>query len=112
MTPTTLELNIEELVLHGFSPGDRDPIGAAIQQELTRLLTEHGIPPTLAQAGTIGRLDGGAFEIQAGTPPRVIGSQIAQAIYGGLSHEPADAIAGQPIFQNFIYPSAIESPPA
>lgn len=108
-TPSSLELHIGELVLHGFPPSDRSHISAAIQQELARLLTEHGIPPALAQGGTIGRLDGGAFEIKAGTPPRIIGAHIAQAIYGGLSHEPTNAIAGESAFQSIGYPGSIGS---
>jgi len=94
IAPFALELQIGELVLHGFPMGDRSRISAAVQQELVRLLTEHGIPPAIAHGGTIERLDGGAFKIKAGTPPQVIGAHIAQAIYGGLSHEPANAIAG------------------
>jgi len=106
-----VELHIEQLVLHGFAPSDRHRIGAAIQQELARLLVEQGIPPGLAQGKTIGQLDGGAFEMRAGTPPRVIGAQIAQAIYGGLQYESANAIASQPTSQDIVYPGAIESPP-
>lgn len=106
-----VELHIEQLVLHGFAPSDRHRIGAAIQQELARLLAEQGISPGLAQGKTIGQLDGGAFEIKAGTPPRVIGAHIAQAIYGGLQYESADAIASQPTSQDIVYPGAVESPP-
>lgn len=38
-----VELHIEQLVLHGFAPSDRYRIGAAIQQELARLLAQQGI---------------------------------------------------------------------
>jgi len=106
-----VELHIEQLVLHGFAPSDRHRIGAAIQQELARLLAEQGIPPGLAQGKTIGQLDGGAFKMRADTPPRVVGAHIAQAIYGELQYEPADAIAGQTASQNIVYPGAVESPP-
>jgi hypothetical protein len=86
--PPDLELYIEELVLHGFAARDRDRISAALQQELTRLFTEQGIPPTLTQGGQIAQLNGGTFNITAGTRPDIIGTQIAQSIYGGFSHEP------------------------
>ncbi len=33
--PYNIELHIEELVLHGFSPNDRHAIGEAVQRELT-----------------------------------------------------------------------------
>ena len=44
-----IELHIEELVLHGFEPGDRHRIGEAIERELARLFAEQGTPPSLAQ---------------------------------------------------------------
>ncbi|MEH1828428.1 MAG: hypothetical protein V7L22_24345 [Nostoc sp.] len=78
-----VELHIEELVLHGFEGGDRDRIGEAVQQELTRLFAQ-GVPPSLAQGGEIGRLDGGGFEMTASMQSGAIGVQIAQSIYGGL----------------------------
>ena len=40
MESANLNLHIEELVLHGFAPGDRYRIGEAVQQELTRLFAE------------------------------------------------------------------------
>lgn len=80
-----IELQIEELVLFGFAARDRDLIGAAMQEELTRLLMEKGLSPTLGQGAEIPRLDGGLLEVQSGAKPEAIGIQIAQNIYGGLS---------------------------
>lgn len=80
-----IELHIEELVLHGFAPADRHRIGDAVQRELTRLLTEQGMPASLVQRGEMARLDGGAFEIARGSRSEAIGAQVAQAVYGGLS---------------------------
>jgi hypothetical protein len=84
VTPGNLELHIEELVLHGFEMGDRYRIGEAVQQELSRLFVEQGVPPSLAQGGEVGRLDGGRFEMAEGMQVGAIGSQIALSIYGGL----------------------------
>ena len=80
-----VELHIEELVLHGFSPGDRYRIGAAVERELSRLLAEQGTPPTLARGGDIGHLDGGSFEAKPGAGVEAIGARVAQAVYGALS---------------------------
>ena len=56
-----VELHIEELVLHGFEPGDRDQIAQAVERELARLLlAEGGLPPSVAQNGGLFHLDGGA----------------------------------------------------
>ena len=80
-----IDLYIDELVLHGFSPGDRYPVGDAVQQELTRLFTEQGLPPTLAQGGNVAHLDGGAFQVKSHLQAKTVGGQIASAVYGGLS---------------------------
>jgi hypothetical protein len=77
-----IELHIEELVLHGFVASDRYLIGEALQQELTRLLTEKGLPSSLAQGGEIARINAGEFEVQLGAKPEIIGVQIAHLIYG------------------------------
>ena len=46
--PHSIEMHIEELVLHGFEPGDRHAIGDAVERELARLLSEHGLPSASA----------------------------------------------------------------
>ena len=84
MNPREVELYIEELVLRGFAGGDRHEIRAAVQQELTRLLTEQGIPPSLMEGRSIARLDGGSVEVAPDATPEVIGTQIARSIYGGF----------------------------
>ena len=78
-----IELHIEELVLHGFSPRERYAIGEAVQRELTRLFTEQGIHPSLRQ-GRIARLDGGSIQVKQGTKADAIGKQVAQSVYGGM----------------------------
>jgi hypothetical protein len=85
MTPANVELHIEELVLHGFAPGDRYRIGEALERELARLFAERGVPAALAANEKVGRLDGGEFAGQPGARAEAVGAQIAQAVYGGLS---------------------------
>lgn len=80
-----IELEIEKLILEGFKIRNRYRIGAAIKQELTRLLTEKGIPQNLTQGGEVPSLEGGAFKVNANAKPETIGRQIAQSIYGGFS---------------------------
>ena len=84
MKPKNIELNIEELVLHGFAPGDRHRIGEAVEQELTRLLADRGVPQSLERGGKIANMDGGAFEVAQGSRAQVVGVQVARAVYGGL----------------------------
>jgi len=80
----SIDLHIEELVLDGFAPGDRHRIGAAIERELARLLTERGLPPGLAAGTDIPRADGGSFEAKPGDRPERIGLHAAGAIYRGM----------------------------
>ena len=84
MRPKNIELHIEELVLHGFAQGDRYRIGEAVEQELTRLLVDRGVPESLAGGGEIASVDGGAFEVAPGSGADVVGAQVAKAVYGGL----------------------------
>jgi hypothetical protein len=84
MVPYNLNLQIDHLVLHGFPAGDLHLIHATIQQELTRLFTEQGVPPSLMQGGGVNQVNGGSFEMTVGAKADAIGAQIAQSIYGGM----------------------------
>lgn len=84
MMPKNVELHIEELVLHGFSPGDRYRIGEAVEQELSRLLADRGVPESLERGGEVASVDGGAFEVAPGSKAEVVGAQVAKAVYEGL----------------------------
>ncbi len=83
-SPPSIRLHVENLVLHGFAPGDRHSIGAAVEQELARLLAEQPLPATLARSRTRERVDGGSFRLANGAKPGAVGAQIAGAIHGGL----------------------------
>ncbi len=83
MTPN-IEIEIGELVLHGFAPGDRVSIGEAVQRELTRLLAERGLA-SMNQSVEIVRVNGGTFDVRPGSKSQAVGAQIAQSIFQGLS---------------------------
>lgn len=83
-----IDLHIEELVLDGFPPGDRHRIGAALERELARLLSEageRGVPESWAGGGEAARLDGGTFEAKPGARPERVGAQIAQSVFRGMN---------------------------
>ena len=79
-----IEVYIEELVLHGFSHSKRYRIGQALQLELTRLISEQGIPSTLSNECEYARINGGTINMSPVSKAEVIGNQVAQSIYMGL----------------------------
>ena len=84
-TNYSVELHIEELLLHGFEANQRDSIGAAVEREITRLFTEGGIPTLMAQNQEIAYCEATTFRVTPDANPEDIGTQIAQAIYGGFN---------------------------
>jgi hypothetical protein len=80
-----LHLHIEELVLHGFAPGDRARIADALQRGLAQLFTEAGIPPALARGGGVDRMNAGSVPTATAAPPETTGAGIARAVYGALA---------------------------
>jgi hypothetical protein len=80
----SIELNIEELVLHGFARDERYEIGDSVERQLTRLLNERGIPDFLLVGNTTDDLTGVPFNAR-NTKPFAIGQQIAQAVYRGFN---------------------------
>jgi hypothetical protein len=80
-----VEINIEQLILHGFSPGDRHGIAQALQQELRRLCAEQGVPASLATASSVHRLDAGGFRMASGAKAETVGKQVARSVYRGMS---------------------------
>jgi hypothetical protein len=81
-----VEVRIESLVLHGFSPLERYRVAEALRLELARLLREGGLP--LEQAGEVARLDAGTLQVEWGAKAEAIGAQVAQAVYRGLNPTP------------------------
>jgi hypothetical protein len=80
----SVKLHIEELVVHGMAPGNREQIGQSIQGELTRLLVERGVPAALTRPHAIECLRCGALHSALSSRSEMLGAQIAKAVYGGL----------------------------
>jgi hypothetical protein len=79
-----VEIRIEELVLHGFSPGDRHRIAGALKRELTRLVGEGTALKNLASPRAVAQIDGGAIRVEAKTNAAATGRRIARAVYRSL----------------------------
>ena len=80
----SVEINIDKLILHGFSPADRNKIGEALRSELARLIAENGIPPGFSEGKNIGEMNGGTFSLPKNKHARSVGNNIAKSIYRGM----------------------------
>ena len=83
MKDPRVEILIDELVLHGFSPADRYAIGEALSMELQRLVIA-GNPADLANLGNTQLLRTNNVTLKTGEKSQVIGAQVAKAIHGSL----------------------------
>jgi hypothetical protein len=74
-------VSIDEVVLHGFGPVDRQRVSTGLREELHRLLSRDGLP-----AGLTGNdeLDAGRVDLVPGDD-RATGRSIARGVYGRLS---------------------------
>jgi hypothetical protein len=89
-----IEVVIDELVLHGFAPGERHAIGEAIERELTQLLTAQAIAP--AADIQIDRVSAAPMRMRRGARAGEVGAQIARAVHAGLPRGYARAGANPP----------------
>lgn len=80
-----VNLHIERLVLDGItlSPRERALLGTAVTDELTRLISEGGLPANLPASGIVPSIPAGSIQLGHGNNPALLGQQIAQAVYGG-----------------------------
>ena len=81
---------IEELVLEGFDPTQRARIGAAVQDELKRLLANQGPMRHALKNLVIPSLEGGSVSLAPGLRPEDAGVRIARALYAGLDRVRGD----------------------
>jgi hypothetical protein len=79
--PASVALQIESVVFHGFSHAEGHRASAALQQELTRLISVHGLPEF--SDNTAWHIDAGPIRASAARP-ELTGVRAARAIHGGL----------------------------
>ena len=81
-----INLHIERLVLDGLdiASGQRPLVQAAVEAELTRLLTAGGLSPALTGGGALHRVSANAIQLTSGAGPADLGRQIAGSVYGGI----------------------------
>lgn len=81
-----INLQIDRLILEGIdlSPSQRAHLQAAVEAELSHLMTVNGLPPHLQNGGTIPRLPTN-INLTDNLNPGQMGQQIAQSIYRGIA---------------------------
>lgn len=81
-----IRVHIERLILDGLSVphSQRSRLQTAIEEELTHLLTNGTLAIDLQTHGLLSSLNGGTIELTGNDDPRLLGKQIAQAVYRGI----------------------------
>lgn len=80
-----VNLHIERLILEGIplSMREREVLETAVTTELTRLISESGLPAVMPTSGVVPSLAAGTVQLGPDNNPTLLGQQIAQAVYGG-----------------------------
>ncbi len=79
-----IEIGIDKLVLEGFVVEDGNRIRASVEQELTRLFVDRGLPQGMLENVNIADLAGKPIGIEPGAGAAPAGRQVARAIYGAI----------------------------
>jgi hypothetical protein len=80
-----IRVDIERLILDGIDipAGQRPRLQAAVETELTRLLSTGGLNSVLTSGGSLPSVRVQALNY-SGDNPAQLGKQIARSVYGGL----------------------------
>ena len=81
-----INLHIERLVLEGLNigPGQGSQVKAAVEAELTRMLTGGGLSGALQSGGALTHVRSAGIQLANDSSPVGLGKQIAGAVYGGI----------------------------
>ena len=79
-----LEIEIQQLILHGLPASDAVRIKAAITDSLVTILQRDGISESLIKQGSVETMQG-EFRVNPGSSPENIGAHVAKAVARGLT---------------------------
>lgn len=84
-----INLHIDKLVLEGvdIAPGQSRLLQRIVAAELTRMLSDGELSPSLVQGSSLSRLAAGNIQLREDNDTGGLGRQIAQSVYGGLGRE-------------------------
>ena len=77
-------VRIDRLILSRVRPSNRRDVAEALTLELSRLLTERGLPVRLTRPGSLDRLAARPVSVGGGSSARRLGQRVATAVYGAL----------------------------
>ena len=82
----TIRLHIEHLVLDGLpvTSAQGAQVKAAVEAELSRLLSEHGVAREFRSGIAVPRVNAGAMQAPRGAAPGALGTQIARSVFAGV----------------------------
>ena len=88
-TSPHIELTVDALVLHGVNPREGDVFATAFTRELTRLLSDVGLPADLSPesrptAMSFAEFSGEMVNTGPDLSPEALGERAAAAVYTGL----------------------------
>ncbi len=83
--PRVIEVQIEELVLHGFAATDRHLVADAVERELHRLFSEQPLPARWQTDTEFDHLDAGGFTMPIEAPAEQIGTNLARTLSSRLA---------------------------
>lgn len=81
-----IEINIDELVLHGFAPADGRSIGEALELALTQAFNEQPVTGTFNQSADVAFVNGGSFTVQQNSKPAQVAGAISNSIHSSLGN--------------------------
>ncbi len=81
----SIEMQIDELVLHGLPAADRYVIGDAFLLEIEQMLNTSASRTSLKQNIDQAIIDAGRITLAPSAKPILVGKQVARAVYGSLN---------------------------
>jgi hypothetical protein len=81
-----IQVHIERLILDGLPMEKRHGplVRAAVEKELTRLLTVHGLGHEWQSGGAVPKVRASGIQLSNETQPTRLGQQIAGSVYSGI----------------------------
>ncbi len=80
-----IEIYIDRIVLEGFDHLNRRELNAVVQQHLTSMISEQGLPDGLMNSGYHRKLNGGEMNLDSQPKIGQVGSDIAGGIFNGIN---------------------------